>query len=83
MSNDNWELLDELLAVIRRNSCAADEAVQALSSCLVKVIVASGAGVQDVERKVEAASRYLASGVDFELDLAGSPLRQLLKKTLK
>lgn len=83
MSNDNWELLDELMAVIRRNPCAADETVQALSSCLVKVIVAAGAGVQDVECKVEAASRYLASGVDFELALAGSPLRQLLKKTLK
>jgi hypothetical protein len=65
-SPDDWELLDEMLAVIRRGHYPAGETLGALTTCMAKVIVMAAADDQDIAQMIEMAGRGLSTAVDFQ-----------------
>ena len=69
--NDDWELLDTLLAVIRSHDWPAEEVLQALTTCMAKVIIMAGADAEQHARMVQMVGRSLATAVDFQQNVVG------------
>jgi len=69
--NDDWGLLDTLLAVIRSHAWPAEEVLQALITCMAKVIIMAGADADQHARMVQRVGRSLATAVDFQQNVVG------------
>jgi hypothetical protein len=68
---DDWELLDELMAVIRRRSYPADETLNVLTTCMAKVIVMAAHDDLDIACMIEETNRVLPTVVDFQKKAIG------------
>lgn len=65
---DDWRLLDELLAVIRRESWPPGEISDALTTCLAKIIVQAdmpAEAIEDIKRGLDAAISFQRA-IEFE-----------------
>lgn len=61
--NDNWQLHDDLVAVLRREHYSPDEMMAALTTCMAKVVVAADLNTEIV---IEQTKKLLETSVDFQ-----------------
>ena len=66
MDDWEWELPDQLLAVIRGRSYRHDEILTALITCMAKAIVKASRDDQMIADMVETTKSLLTTAVDFQ-----------------
>jgi hypothetical protein len=69
--NDDWKLLDTLLAAIRSHRWPAEEVLHALTTCMAKTIVMAGTDAKHHAHMVKVVGQSLATAVDYQMRVVG------------